>query len=135
MTERAFPLAVLLPVVPDAARTRELARALDVRRNAAIGFGSGLVVATLAYAFRVGELAGANPDTRGSPAMFLLLAFVLAVTVGLLVSAVLTIRSAIRLAGEVRGADGGEEGTGEGGDGSTAEDGSGDRLDRAGSQE
>lgn len=87
--------------MPDAARTRELARALDVRRNAAIGFGSGVVLATLAYAVRVGELIGPSPDTRGSPALFLLLAFVLAVTVGLVVCTVLTIRSAVRLAREV----------------------------------
>lgn len=84
----------------DAARTRELARVLSVRRNAAIGFGSGVVLAILAYAFRVGELAGPNPDTRGSPALFLLLAFVLAVTVGLVVTAALTLRSALRVARE-----------------------------------
>lgn len=86
--------------MPDAARTRELASALDVRRNALVGFGSGVVLAILAYAFRVGELAGPNPDTRGSPALFLLLAFVLAVSVGLLVTAALTVRSAVRLARE-----------------------------------
>ena len=86
--------------MPDAARTRELASALDVRRNAAVGFGSGVVLATLAYAFRVGELAGPTADTRGSPALFLLLAFVLAVSVGLLVTAALTIRTAVRLARE-----------------------------------
>lgn len=84
----------------DAARTRELARVLSVRRNAAIGFGSGLVLAILAYAFRVGELAGPNPDSRGSPALFLLLAFVLAVTVGLVLTAALTVRSALRVARE-----------------------------------
>ena len=86
--------------MPDAARTRELARTLDVRRNAAVGFGSGVVLAVLAYAFRVGELAGPTADTRGSPALFLLLAFVLAVSVGLLVTAALTVRTAVRLARE-----------------------------------
>lgn len=93
-------LAPHVPPVPDAARTRELASALDVRRNALVGFGSGVVLAILAYAFRVGELAGPSADTRGSPALFLLLAFVLAVSVGLLVTAVLTVRSAVRLARE-----------------------------------
>ena len=88
----------------DAARTRELARVLSVRRNAAIGFGSGLVLGTLAYAYRVGQLAGPSPDTRGSPVLFLLLAFVLAVTVGLVVTAALTVRSAVRVAGEADGA-------------------------------
>ena len=84
--------------VPDAARTRELVRVLHVRRNAAVGFGSGALVAAAAYAFRVGELAGPVPDTRGSPALFLLLAFVLAVTVGLVVTAALTVRRAASLA-------------------------------------
>lgn len=73
---------------------------LDVRRNAAIGLGSGAVIAMVAYAFRVGELVGPSPDARGSPALFLLLAFVLAVTVGLVVSAALTVRRAIQLARE-----------------------------------
>lgn len=86
--------------MPDAARTRELARALDLRRNAAIGFGAGAAVAVLAYAFRVGELAGPAADTRGSPALFLVLAFVLAVTVGLVVTAALTVRTAVRVARE-----------------------------------
>lgn len=84
--------------VPDAARSRELARLLQVRRNAIIGFGSGTVLAILAYAFRVGELLGPSPDTRGSPLLFLLLAFVLAMTVGLLLTGALTIATAVRLA-------------------------------------
>lgn len=96
--ERALPIAPVVPDVPDVARTRELASALDVRRNAIVGFGSGVVLALLAFAFRVGELAGPTADTRGSPALFLLLAFVLAVSVGLLVTAALTVRSAVRLA-------------------------------------
>ena len=91
-------MAPVAPGVPDVARTREVARALDVRRNAVVGFGSGVVLALLAYAFRVGELAGPTADARGSPALFLLLAFVLAVSVGLLVTAALTVRSAVRLA-------------------------------------
>ena len=84
--------------MPDANRTRELVDVLDVRRNAAIGFGSGVVLAVVAYAFRVGELAGPSADTRGSPGLFLLLAFVLATSVGLLVTAALTVRTAVRLA-------------------------------------
>lgn len=84
--------------MPDRDATRELVAALDVRRNAALGFGSGAALAVVAYAFRVFELAGPNPDARGSPALFVLLAFVLAVTVGLLVTAALTVRSALRLA-------------------------------------
>jgi hypothetical protein len=98
--ERALALAAHVPGVPDAARTRELARVLDVRRNALLGFGSGVVLAVLAYAYRVGHLAGPTADNRGSPALFLLLAFVLAVSVGLLVTAALTVRSAVRVARE-----------------------------------
>lgn len=93
----------LLPAVPDASRTRELLEVLDVRRNAAIGFGAGVAVAVLAYAFRVGELAGPTADTRGSPALFLVLAFVLAVTVGLVATAALTVRSALRVARKAEG--------------------------------
>lgn len=98
--ERAFSLAPVVSTVPDAARTRELIRLLDVRRNAAVGFGAGVAVAALAYAFRVGELAGPVAATRGSPALFLVLAFVLAVTVGLVATAALTARSALRVARE-----------------------------------
>ena len=97
-TEPAFPPRTVPSAVPDRDTTRELVAALDVRRNAAIGFGGGLALAAVAYAFRVFELAGPNPDSRGSPALFVLLAFVLAVTVGLLLTAALTARSALRLA-------------------------------------
>lgn len=84
--------------MPDRARTAALLDVLDVRRHAAVGFGFGVVVAAAAYAFRVFQLAGPNPDTRGSPALFLMLAFVLAVTVGLVVTAALTVRSAVAVA-------------------------------------
>lgn len=99
-----MPLAPHGPSVPDATRTRELLELLDVRRNAAVGFGSGVALAGLAYAVRVGEVAGPVADTRGSPGLFLLLAAVLAVTVGLVVTAALTVRTAIRVARRAGGA-------------------------------
>lgn len=98
--EPAFPLAPVRPTVPDAGRTRELVALLEVRRNAAVGLAAGLVVAMVAYAFRVMELAGPAADTRGSPGLFVLLAVVLAVTVGLVVTAALTVRTALRVAQE-----------------------------------
>ena len=93
----AFSRARLTQGVPDRRSTAAIAEALDLRRNAAIGFGAGVLVAALAFAFRVGELAGPTADTRGSPVLFLMLAFVLAVTVGTLVTAALSLRAATRL--------------------------------------
>ena len=88
-----------------------LIEALDVARNARIGFGVGLVLAALMYAYRVAELGGpvtvnssAAPNATAppeSPALFLMLAFVLAVSAGALVTALLTVGSAVRLAREV----------------------------------
>ena len=85
------------PHVPDRRSTAAIAAALELRRNAAIGFGVGVLVAATAYAFRVGELAGPTADTRGSPVLFLMLAFVLAITVGALVTAALSLRAAMGL--------------------------------------
>ncbi|MFB6296552.1 MAG: hypothetical protein ABEH66_06925 [Halobacteriales archaeon] len=75
--------------------------ALAVARNAKIGFGVGIVVAAVMYVYRVAELGGPVPGTRGSPALFLMLAVVLAASAGALVTLALTVRSAIRLAREV----------------------------------
>lgn len=83
---------------PDRPPVKPVLAALDVERNAKIGFGSGVVLALLAYWFRVGEVLGPVPDTRGSPGLFLVLAFVLAVSAGGLITLVLTVRTAIGLA-------------------------------------
>lgn len=69
------------------------ARALSVPRNATVGFGVGAAVALfLLY----GVLEG--PGGEFSVAYYVALAFVLAVGVGLLVTLVLTLGSAYRLA-------------------------------------
>jgi len=96
-----------------------LVEALGVTRNARIGFGIGVALAVLMYVYRIAELGGpveptvptnatgtataaagatATPD---SPILFLMLAVVLAVSAGALVTALLTVGSAIRLARDV----------------------------------
>lgn len=74
--------------------------ALDVVRHAKVGFAIGFVVAIAAYLYRVLGLLGPVQDTRGSPLLFLLLGFVLAVSLGLLITMVLVARTAVRLARE-----------------------------------
>lgn len=91
--------------VPGRPPGAELARALDVPRNARRGFGTGLALAAGLYLVRVLELFGPFAGSREYPLLgpegyFLLLAFVLATTVGLLVTALLTLVSAYRLADE-----------------------------------
>lgn len=82
---------------PDRPPVRPVLAALEIERNAKIGFGTGFILAVFAYWFRVGEVLGPVPDTRGSPALFLVLAFVLAVSAGGLITMVLTVRTAIGL--------------------------------------
>lgn len=92
--------------MPDPETTRHLLSLLEVRRNLVIGLATGLVIAGLAYVYRVFELGGPTSATRGSPALFLLLALVLALTIGALVATVLTIRRAISIARTSDPADG-----------------------------
>lgn len=73
-------------------------RALGVRRNAAVGLVVGALLAVAMYAYRVLELGGPTPATGGSPLLFLLLAFVLAVSSAALVTVALTLGTAIRRA-------------------------------------
>ena len=78
-----------------------MAEALSVKRNAAIGAAVGLLLAALAYLFRVLELAGPFGGTRQYPVLgelgwFLVLAFVLASSTALLVSSLLTVVSLAR---------------------------------------
>ncbi len=80
--------------------TAALIRALDVSRHAKVGFSIGAVVAIGVYLYRVLELLGPVRDTRGSPFLFFLLAIVLAVALGVLITTVLVVRAAIRLARE-----------------------------------
>lgn len=70
-------------------------------RNAKIGTAVGVAVAVAAYLFRVLELFGPLSGTREYPIVgpegwFLLLAFVLAVTFGMLVTVALTVRTAVK---------------------------------------
>ncbi len=86
---------------PDGGSLGPVVAALDIKRNAKLGFGSGIGLAAVAYVVRVGELLGPVAATRGSPLLFFGLAIVLAVSAGALVTGVLTVRSAVRLAREV----------------------------------
>lgn len=85
-------------VVTDSSGLAGFLEALDVTRHAKIGFTVGVVFSALVYAYRVGEVLGPVQDQRGSPLLFVLLAFVLAMGVGVLVTVILTVRSAVRLA-------------------------------------
>lgn len=73
--------------------TARFLAALRVKRNAAIGFAIGFVLAIALYVFFVAIPGG----TRENPALYLPLAFVVAVTVGGLSTLLLTIVTAIRL--------------------------------------
>ena len=68
-------------------------RALNVRRNARWGFGFGALVAVAVFGFFV-----VIPGTIRSRAYYVALGFVLALSLGGLTTAVLTLFSAIRLA-------------------------------------
>lgn len=79
-----------------------MAEALHVRRNAIAGLTVGGLLALAAYLVRVLELLGPFRGTRAFPVFgvggwYLMLAFVLAVTTAMLVAALLTLGSAIRL--------------------------------------
>ncbi|MFB6107997.1 MAG: hypothetical protein ABEJ82_04030 [Haloplanus sp.] len=79
-----------------------LARALHVRRNAALGAATGVALAVVVYLGRVFEVLGPVAGTRTYPVVgpagwFVLLGFVLAASTALLVTALLTLASAYRL--------------------------------------
>lgn len=74
-----------------------LVAALRVRRNLLVGAAVGASLAISLYVVRVFELFGPAPD-QGSPALFLALAFVLAVSAGGLVAVALTLATAVRVA-------------------------------------
>ncbi|WP_434737249.1 DUF7536 family protein [Haloarcula montana] len=69
-----------------------MVQALNVPRNAKLGFGFALVVTGLVFATFV------LPGTGRPAYLYLALAFVLAMSLGGLTTAVLTIGSAVRLA-------------------------------------
>lgn len=79
-----------------------MAEVLRVRRNAIAGLIVGGLLALATYLVRVLELLGPFQGTRAFPVLgvsgwYLMLAFVLAVTTAMLVAALLTLGSAIRL--------------------------------------
>lgn len=87
---------------PEAPPLAALGAALHVRRNVVVGVVLGVALGVGAYLVRVLELFGPVAGTREYPVFgvsgwFLMLAFVLAVTSGLLFAAALTAVSAVRL--------------------------------------
>lgn len=83
--------------IPERSATANLIEALNVRRNAAVGFAVSIALTAIVYVYRViivGEVAG----QAGTPVYYLALGFVLTITLGALLTAVLTFVSAGRLA-------------------------------------
>lgn len=83
--------------------SESLATALHLKRNLLVGLVVGGLFALVPYLVRVFELLGPFAGTRGFPLLgvggwYLLLAFVLATTTAMLVAAVLTAGSLVRLA-------------------------------------
>lgn len=83
--------------IPERPATANLIEALNVRRNAMIGFAISFVFTVLVYVYRV-VLIGEVPGQAGTPVAFLALGFVLVLTLGALFTTILTLVSARRLA-------------------------------------
>jgi hypothetical protein len=81
---------------PERPPAANLIAALPLRRNGAVGLATGLAFGGTVYAVRLLEVLGPAPD-RGSPLLFLALAFVLASATAGLVFSVLTAVSAYRV--------------------------------------
>nr|WP_284033276.1 hypothetical protein [Halobaculum sp. DT31] len=78
-----------------------LLETLSVKRNAVVGVGVGVALATTVYLVRALELLGPVGGTRSYPVLgadgfFLLLAVVLASATALFVASVLTVVAAVR---------------------------------------
>ena len=82
--------------VPDRPGVANVMRALNVRRNAAVGFAVGV-----AFTLFVVYVYVVVPDRPYSLALWATLGFVLAVGTGLLLTTVLTLRSAVQRAREL----------------------------------
>nr|WP_170830576.1 hypothetical protein [Halogranum gelatinilyticum] len=105
MSSRSSP-SVVSDDIPERPPSGGLVQALNVPRNATIGVAVGLLLAVSVYLIRVFELLGPVLGTREYPILgpqgwFVFLAFVLATTSAMLVTALLTLVSAYRLAQEV----------------------------------
>ncbi|WP_227352991.1 DUF7536 family protein [Haladaptatus salinisoli] len=86
--------------IPERPATAKLIEALNVRRNAAIGFAVSIALTVLVYVYRV-VIVGEVPGQAGTPVYYLALGFVLAISLGALLTAVLTFVSARRIAREL----------------------------------
>jgi hypothetical protein len=86
---------------PERPPTAQFLAALEVTRNAKIGLASGVLFSTVLFLFFV----VLPSDTSESPALYLGLAFVVAVTSAGTVALALTVRSAVRLARDLDGDD------------------------------
>lgn len=83
---------------PERPPTAQFIAALSVARNAKIGLVTGVTLALLTYLYRVFEVLGPTAATRGSPLLFFVLAVTLAFATAALVTVLLTLVSAYRLA-------------------------------------
>ncbi|MFC7069164.1 DUF7536 family protein [Halobaculum lipolyticum] len=86
---------------PDRPPIAGLLETLSVKRNAVVGVGVGVALATTVYLVRALELLGPVGGTRSYPVLgadgfFLLLAVVLASATALFVASVLTVVAAVR---------------------------------------
>lgn len=83
--------------IPERPPTSNLVEALNLRRNAAFGFTLSIVFTALVYVYRV-VLVGHVTGQAGTPTAYLALGFVLAFSLGALLTTVFTLVSARRLA-------------------------------------
>jgi hypothetical protein len=102
----AARLSIVSDETPARPPSASLIDALEVRRNALVGAGTGVAIAVLVYLVRVLKLIGPVVGTQRYPVIgpegwFLVLGFVLASATALLVTAVLTAATAYRLAREL----------------------------------
>ncbi|MCU4973703.1 hypothetical protein OB955_13260 [Halobacteria archaeon AArc-m2/3/4] len=85
---------------PERPPTAHVLEALEVKRNAAIGLGTGVAFAVILFVLFV-----VPGPTRAEPIYYVGLAFVAAVTIGGSIAVLLTIRSAVKLSRELEDAD------------------------------
>ena len=83
--------------IPERPATANLIEALNVRRNAMVGFTVSVLFTVVVYFYRV-VFIGNVPGQAGTPVAFLALGIVLALTLGAFFTALLTLVSARKLA-------------------------------------
>ncbi|MFH5800311.1 hypothetical protein [Haladaptatus sp. CMAA 1911] len=97
---RPYQPASVQEEIPERPPGSNLIEALNVRRNAAFGFSMSIVFTALVYVYRV-VLVGHVRGQVGTPVAYLALGFVLAFSLGALLTAVFTLVSARRLANDL----------------------------------